>query len=168
MINKRIFSWFDNGKITEALVGQDPFFVANHTSRTGHDRRLVFRQLLKWADTPKKRDRASSDVMKAIQTLYESGDLFGLLSAVLAISLVSESSADSLQLPTNRIYEIAAESIRAHAREISDDADLRYFVVNMMETVPEIKNGVNGPNEETEPPVARSDVSDDLEGSAEE
>lgn len=48
-VNPKLFSWFDQGKVVEAILGKNEYFLGGPTYLGEHDRLLVLRQLIHWA-----------------------------------------------------------------------------------------------------------------------
>jgi hypothetical protein len=143
MKNNKIRSWFDSGDIAKALMGIDDYFVSDVTNRIEHNRILVVRQLLHWADTEAKQSEAAEAIEEAVRQVARKNDLVVMLDLILSFSLVTETDHKTLPIRMDRLIEVACESLRRNAAFISADANLRHFVLKMAERFPDLNECLN-------------------------
>ncbi len=48
-LNKTVVTWLEQGKIKEALLGENEFFLSDHTYRSYHNLLLIIDVLISWA-----------------------------------------------------------------------------------------------------------------------
>ena len=139
MRNEKIQEWFELGQIVEALLGLNKFFIPDVTDRSAHDRILIVRQLLSWANTEKKKETATKGMENALNNVAGNNDVWSLLDIILSYLLVTESNNEVLPLDMSKVACIGRDILSRNAEEISNDEDLRYFVLKMLEKMPSLK-----------------------------
>jgi len=65
--NRRLWSWFDSKRISEAILGEKEYFIPDVTYRDKHDRTLVLNQLFQWATARSFQTEAARGVENAVK-----------------------------------------------------------------------------------------------------
>ena len=96
-LNPKVVSWLESGKIKEALLGSDDFFLMNHTYRDSHDVLLVMHVLLLWSQIKNNQKDISSALSQILDSLKHSGNVAAVNDIELAYRVVSKSTGIQLE-----------------------------------------------------------------------
>lgn len=111
-MNEQLGHWFDSGHVTEALLGGEPYFIAETTFRDRHDRVLVVDQLLLWAADRDRLDEAARAFMNALRTAVGDGDVWAAYDLIWAYLLVRADHGTDLALNTDDVRRALDEADR--------------------------------------------------------
>lgn len=137
--NPKLFSFFDQGKIKETIIGKNSFFIPDITFREHHDRLLVLRQLSSWAEKRQKFQDASLSIESAIDCLLIVGNLYEALDVTWCFLLVSDEGNFFLTIDMDKIQDKLSLAVKRSYNEISIDDELRDLVVLLAEKLPKFK-----------------------------
>jgi len=103
MSNLQIRSWFDQDRIAEAILGGEPYFLHSLTWIGDHDRLLVLRQLIAWADDQQKRERAAAGLRAALVTALTDDDAWTVYDVLWSYFIVAKSNPGALPVDFKEI-----------------------------------------------------------------
>jgi len=102
-MNLQVRSWFDQDRIAEAILGGEPYFIGGHTWIGDHDRLLVLRELIAWADEERERERAAAGFGSALVTALADDDAWSVYDILWCYFIVSKSNPSALPLDFQEI-----------------------------------------------------------------
>ncbi len=137
--NLRIFEYFKQGKIKDAILGENNFFIPSVTFREQHDRLLVFRQLCIWSETNKKANEASRSVEEIIEELYSQGNLLEMIDVVWCFLLVYEDGQCALSIDMEKMQSYLVSIVKNNSCELSTNDNLRELVIALSTKLPKFK-----------------------------
>ncbi len=137
-MNSRIASWFDKENIFEALIGQNEYFIPNHTYREDHDLLLVIGTLVDWAKQNNKEKQAVTEFFKVFEYYIDLGNLAKSLDLIHSYEIVIKHSEDKLPLCQKTITNHLKTLINKQAKSICQDETLKNLVVTVSKYLPEI------------------------------
>lgn len=143
--NKKVLSWFETGKISEALEGEGKFFLPDVTFREVHDILLVLRQLLEWA-VEDRIESASAGFTCYLQRLLDQNDLHKGLELYHSYRIIVESGRRELIIDEGKLRNEFVHSIERNVNRLTSDAVLRNAVVRFLDSFPDLKSQVGMEN----------------------
>lgn len=108
-MNTRIWQWFERGHIAEALLGGEPYFVADTTFRDRHDRPLIIDQLLLWAAAHEQLGTAAEAFMAALRTAVSDSDVWAAYDLVWSYLIVTRDQAAELPVRGEEVLGLLDE-----------------------------------------------------------
>ncbi|WP_300672769.1 hypothetical protein [Desulfoluna sp.] len=138
-INKQITKWFDKGNIKEAIIGEKPFFIPDVTYRDKHDRILVLRQLLLWADMNNNGFEVATIIQQTIVDLCSFDKICETLDIVWCFLLIKEDMQIRLPIDMRFIENELVELIKKNVKELSINEELREVVLSLSEKLPDFR-----------------------------
>lgn len=137
-INPKIWNWFDNEKIDQAILGQGNYFIPSVTYRDQHDRLLIFRQLLEWANNEEKVEKATACFDLILNNLEKSNSLRTALDVVWSYLICENDMGKKLPVNLESVEAKLNRMIIRNGKTISQDSELRKIVMVMSKRMPGI------------------------------
>lgn len=141
--NFKIFDFFNQGKIKEAIIGSKNYFVPDVTYREQHDRLLIIRQLCVWAQENRKIGEASLSIEAVIDELYSMGKIFEILDVIWCFLLVHEESCCALTVDMDKVQDKLSTIVKKNNHLLMADNELRELVVSLSSKLPKFKFMLN-------------------------
>lgn len=142
-INKKIFDWFNQGHIKEAIVGEKNYFIQDVTYREHHDRLLIFRQLFMWSDINNKALVAARSIEEILLTLSFSDKIADALDIFWCFLLTEEEFSNALPIDRGIIEKELVALVQKNTQELSGNYELRELVSALAGKLPNFKKGLN-------------------------
>lgn len=136
IINERLFRWFEQGKVKDALLGKGDFFIPDHTYRSHHDSLLIINQLFQWVDSKEKKRLVNKVFYEVVDFLLEENakEAFRL---ILTYCIV-KNRKDVFLLDELPLIAKTKSMIDANAREITSNDQLRAIVMSIEKYLPQV------------------------------
>jgi hypothetical protein len=99
----KLWGWFDRGLIVAALHGHGEFFIPGVTWRERHDRQLVLRQLILWADDREQWSITLGAVETALREAADPDNQPEAIDLAWAAVLVGDDMHEELLTDTARL-----------------------------------------------------------------
>jgi len=138
-VNRRIWGWFDAGKIREALEGKGEFFQPEVTYRDEHDQVLVIDQLFDWA---KKhgRERQAAEIFEYVVTKAAGASELEASRLLLRYFIVENDREETIGVDVDRLAENLATAMKRHPGGLVNDEQTRGVVLAVADRLPHFKN----------------------------
>jgi hypothetical protein len=139
-VNRKIWGWFDAGKIGEALEGKAEFFLPDVTYRDEHDQVLVIDQLFDWAKRH-GRERQAAEIFEYVVTKAAgAGELVQASRLLLTYLVVENDREDTIGVDVDSLAENLATVIKRHPGCLVNDEQTRGVVLAVADRLPHFKN----------------------------
>jgi hypothetical protein len=140
MKNERIWGWFSNGHVCDALLGRGGYFIADVTYREEHDLSLIFSQLFSWAEESGRESDAARGIESVIHKLLLEGAVREALNLAWSYLVVAEERGKNLPLDIDSLQRQLAASIQKEAHQVSIDESLRRLTLLVAEKLPALSD----------------------------
>jgi hypothetical protein len=144
MMNTQFQSWFESGKIVEALCGHGGYFVADHTYREHHDVILAVGQLFDWS-AQGHAEQSAKGFEVAVAKLLEDQDIEHALGLLLGYSIIKRDNRRILSIDENRLESLVEQKVRECGDIFVKNESLRNMLIRVIGYFPQLgqKLGVN-------------------------
>jgi len=140
MKNEQIWSWFEDGKVEEALRGNGSFFIPDITFREEHNLILVIGQLILWA-TGVNAQKAAEAFDAVVRSYIGEGNLGNAIDLYLTYRIIADEDK-GLPLEESKLRDEIAALMNKKASDISHDENLRSLSVRFLSKYPELNEKV--------------------------
>lgn len=141
--NPKILKWFDRGKIKEAILGENSFFIPDVTFRERHDILLIFRQLFIWSDKNNKTFEVSKVIEEIICELSSKGNIGNTLDIVWCYLLTKREFNSDIRIDMNMIENELIKLVNKNSQELLENYELKELVLSISDQLPIFKKGLN-------------------------
>lgn len=137
--NKKIWDWFDKEEICQAILGKGDFFIPDPTYREKHDRLLIFRQLIYWANNDKiKRKKAAVFFNSILIELSKTNKINEAADIIWSYFICIDDLGKNLPIDISFMKKKINQMIVAKGKLISEDSELRELIIALEKRIDEV------------------------------